>query len=62
VNLPEVGMGEMDWADLAWNRESWRALVNVVTNLRVSLNAGNFLTSRKPFSFLRRTMLHGVSE
>ena len=27
-----------------------------------SINAGNFLTSRKLVSFSRRTLLHGVSE
>ena len=29
-------------------------------NLRVSRNAGNFLTSFKPVSFSRRTLHHGV--
>jgi hypothetical protein len=27
-----------------------------------SINAGNFLTGCKPVSFLRRTLLHGVSK
>jgi len=31
-------------------------------NLRVPYNAGNFLTSWKPVSFSRRTVLHGVSK
>jgi hypothetical protein len=35
----------VDWIDLAQDREIWRALVNEVMNLRVSLNAENFLTS-----------------
>ena len=28
-------VGSMDWIELAQDREKWRALVNVVMNLRV---------------------------
>jgi hypothetical protein len=33
--LGEVGWGEVDWIDLAQDRNRWRALVNSVLNLRV---------------------------
>ena len=54
-------MGDIDWIDLAQDRDRCRALVNTVMNLRFPYNAGNFLSSLEHFSFSGRTLLHGVS-
>jgi hypothetical protein len=35
TDLRVIGWDGMDWIDLAWNRDQWRALVNTVMNLRV---------------------------
>ena len=40
MNLQEVGRGCGDWMELAQDRDRWRALVNVVRNLRVSKMRG----------------------
>jgi len=51
--------GGKDWIDLARNWDRWRALVRAVLNVRAPQNAGNFLTSCKPVSLSRMTLLHG---
>jgi hypothetical protein len=35
IKLRGIGWGGMDWIDLAYDRDQWRALVNTVMNLRV---------------------------
>jgi len=40
-----VGVGGgVDWIYLVQDKDKWRTFVNMVTNLRVPSNAGNFLT------------------
>jgi hypothetical protein len=35
MDLGDVGWGDVDWISLAQDRDKWRALVNVMMNLRV---------------------------
>ena len=35
LDLQEIGCWVMDWMELARDRDRWRALVNVVMNLRI---------------------------
>jgi hypothetical protein len=35
IDLREIGCDDMDWIDLAQDRDQWRALVNTVMNFRV---------------------------
>jgi len=35
LDLQKVGWGGVDWIEFAQDTERWRALVNVVINLRV---------------------------
>jgi hypothetical protein len=36
MDLREIGLGGVDWVDLAQDRDLWEAFVNTVMNLRVS--------------------------
>jgi hypothetical protein len=35
MDLREIGWDDVDWIDLAQDRDQWRALVSTVMNLRV---------------------------
>jgi hypothetical protein len=45
MDLREIRFGDVDWIHWAQDRDRWRALVNMVMNLRVLQTAGNLLTS-----------------
>ena len=36
MDLEEIGINTSDWVDLTQDRNYWRALMNVVLNLRIS--------------------------
>jgi hypothetical protein len=35
MDLREIGWDELDWIDMARDRDQWMALVNTILNLRV---------------------------
>jgi hypothetical protein len=35
MDLREIGWNDMEWIDLAQDRDQWRAFMNTVMNLRV---------------------------
>jgi hypothetical protein len=35
MDLMEIGFGDVDWVNLVRDRDTWRAVVNTVMNLRV---------------------------
>jgi hypothetical protein len=42
MDLREIGWDDMDWIELAEDRDQWRAFVNTVMNVRFSLNCWEF--------------------
>jgi hypothetical protein len=58
MDLRNIGWDGMDWIDLAQDRGQWKALVNMVVNLRYPQNAENFLSGCTTGSFSSRSQLH----
>jgi hypothetical protein len=50
----------MDWINLIQDRDQWRALVNMLKNLRIPYSVGKFFSSSATGGFSRRAQLHGV--
>ena len=61
MDIQELEWGDMDWIDLAQDGDKYQALANAVTNIQVTLNAVNFLTSGGTVSLSGKSLLHGVS-
>ena len=43
MDLNATGQESLNWINLTPDRETWRALVNTVTNIQVPQNAKNLL-------------------
>jgi hypothetical protein len=43
IDLRERGWDGMDWIDLAQYRDQWRALVNILMNVRGSIKCWEFI-------------------
>jgi hypothetical protein len=60
LNFREIGWGDMDWINLAQDRDQWQVLVNRVMKLRVAYNSGKFLSSCATVG-LSRTQIYEVN-
>ena len=61
MDLQEVGGACGNWMELAQDGDRWRELVSTVRNFQVPKMQGISSLAAEPVSFLRRTLLHGVS-
>jgi hypothetical protein len=51
----------MKWIQLAYDRDQWRAVVNMEMNIWVPKIAKHFLTSWETISFSRKTRNHLIN-
>jgi hypothetical protein len=61
MDVGEVGWGDVDRIGLAQDRNRWRALVNLVLNLRVPGNAGKLSSGVTSSGLWSSAQLHTVS-
>jgi hypothetical protein len=57
IDIREIGWDGMDWIYLAQDTDQWRALMNIVMNIRVPYNAWKFLSGCTIGSFSGRAQL-----
>jgi hypothetical protein len=61
MDLGEVGWSDVDWIGVARNKNRWRAVVNLVLNLRDPSNAGKLSSGLTSSGLSSSAQLHGVS-
>jgi hypothetical protein len=54
MDLREIGWDGVDWIDMAQDRNQWRALVNMVLNLRVSIKCWGVLEGLHNWRLLKK--------
>jgi hypothetical protein len=60
INFNKIGWNSMYWIHLPHDMDEWWGLMNILINLRVPYNAGNFLSSSPNIRFPRTTLPHQV--
>jgi hypothetical protein len=61
MDLGEVGWGDVAWIGLAQDRDSWRALVNVVVNFGSHNILGNYRIASQLVALSSSAQLYRVS-